>query len=166
MNSQINQTGRVVTGRMVLVCLVLFFAAVAGVNAIMIRAATSTFGGVETANAYQAGLAFNRAHAAALVQDERHWNVSANLTRQAGATASLLVRLRDQAGAPIGAVSVAARLVHPADARRDHAVNLVERAAGEFAGTADVPAGQWDLIIDVSRDGAELFRSKSRVVLR
>jgi hypothetical protein len=29
-----------------------------------------------------------------------------------------------------------------------------------------VPAGQWDLLIDVSRHGEELFRSKSRVVLR
>ena len=45
------------TGRIVFVCLVLFFATIAAVNAIMIRAATVTFGGVETANAYQAGLA-------------------------------------------------------------------------------------------------------------
>ncbi len=166
MNTPIHQSGRVVTGRMVLACLVLFFAAVAGVNAIMIRAATSTFGGVETANAYQAGLAFNRAHAAALVQDARHWSVTANLTRQAGTTAGLVVRLRDQAGAPIGAVTVTAHLAHPADARRDHWIDLRERAAGEFAGAADVPAGQWDLVIDVARAGNELFRSRSRVVLR
>ena len=51
---------REVTGRMVLVCLVAFFAVVAGVNAVMIRAAVSTFGGVETESAYQAGLAFAR----------------------------------------------------------------------------------------------------------
>ncbi len=37
-----------VTGRMVLICLVAFFAVVAGVNAVMIAAAVSTFGGVET----------------------------------------------------------------------------------------------------------------------
>ena len=40
---------RELTGRMVLICLVAFFAIVAGVNAVMIRAAVSTFGGVETA---------------------------------------------------------------------------------------------------------------------
>ena len=40
-----------VTGRMVLACLLAFFAVVAGVNALMIRAAVSTFGGVETENA-------------------------------------------------------------------------------------------------------------------
>ena len=56
------------TGRMVLACLVAFFAIVFGVNAIMIRAAMSTFGGVETQNAYQAGLAFNHQQADALAQ--------------------------------------------------------------------------------------------------
>ena len=50
---------------MVLICLVAFFAVVAGVNAVMIRAAVSTFGGVETDSAYQAGLAFAREIAAA-----------------------------------------------------------------------------------------------------
>src|SRR4051794_24048366 len=43
---------REVTGRMVLVGLVAFFAAVAGVNAVMIWAAVSTFGGVETESSY------------------------------------------------------------------------------------------------------------------
>ena len=54
---------------MVLICLVAFFAVVAGVNGIMIRAAVSTFGGVETGNAYQAGLAFAQEIAAVEAQD-------------------------------------------------------------------------------------------------
>ncbi len=67
------------TGRTVLICLVGFFAVVAGVNAVMIRAAVSTFGGVETANAYQAGLAFAREIAAAEAQDALHWQVRAKV---------------------------------------------------------------------------------------
>ena len=51
---------RQVTGRIVLICFVAFFAVVAGVNAVMIRAAVSTFSGIETENPYQAGLAFER----------------------------------------------------------------------------------------------------------
>ena len=39
-----------------LFCLIGFFAVVAGVNAIMIRAAVSTFSGVETASARRAAL--------------------------------------------------------------------------------------------------------------
>src|SRR5262249_60434903 len=88
------------TGRIVLVSLVLFFATVAAVNAVMIRAATMTFGGVETVNAYQAGLAFNRAHAAALAQDARDWKVVAELTRTADGTAALAGSLPDAGGVP------------------------------------------------------------------
>ena len=153
------------TGRIVFVCLVLFFATIAAVNAIMIRAATITFGGVETANAYQAGLAFNRAHAAAVAQDGRHWNVAANLTRGADGTATLVVSLHDGAGTPVSGVAVDARLAHPADARRDQVIALRELTPGSFAGGAGAAPGQWDLLLDVSRAGEELFRSKSRLVL-
>lgn len=154
------------TGRIVLVSLVLFFATVAAVNAVMIRAATMTFGGLETANPYQAGLAFNRAHAAALAQDARHWNVAAEFTRDADGSAALAVSLRDAGGVPLAGVAVDARLAHPADARRDRSIALHERGPGRFEGIADVPPGQWDLLLDVVRGGEELFRSKSRVVLR
>ena len=82
------QATRQVTGRMVLVCLVAFFAVVAGVNAIMIRAAVSTFGGVETESAYQAGLAFAREIAAVEAQDALHWQVRAKVSAAARRDAS------------------------------------------------------------------------------
>jgi nitrogen fixation protein FixH len=47
-----------VTGRMVLLCLIGFFFVVVGINAVMVRVAVSTFGGVETDSSYKAGLAF------------------------------------------------------------------------------------------------------------
>ena len=63
-----------------LVGLVAFFAAVAGVNAIMIWAAVSTFGGVETESSYQAGLAFAQETAAVAAQDALHWQVKAKVS--------------------------------------------------------------------------------------
>ena len=53
---------RPLTGRTVLICLIAFFAVVAIVNGIMIRAAISTFGGVETGSAYQAGPGIQARH--------------------------------------------------------------------------------------------------------
>jgi nitrogen fixation protein FixH len=91
----------------------------------MVRAATSTFGGLETANPYQAGLAFNRDHDEAIAQDERAWKVTANLVRRSGDIAELSVKLHDRNGNPITGVAVAATLAHPADARRDQSVALV-----------------------------------------
>ena len=66
---------RPITGRMVLFCLIAFFAIVALANGLLVRFALTTFGGLETASSYQAGFAFEREAAAARAQDERHWQV-------------------------------------------------------------------------------------------
>jgi nitrogen fixation protein FixH len=59
-----------------------------------------------------------------------------------------------------------ARLVHPADARRDHALELTEISNGHYRGTSDAEAGQWDLIIDMMQNEERVFRSKSRIMLK
>lgn len=153
------------TGRMVLACLLAFFAVVAGVNMIMIRAAVSTFGGLETENAYQAGLAFAREIAAVEAQDTLHWKVRGNLTTD-GASTVVEVVATDASGAPLANLRATGRLLHPADKRADHSVMLTEAAPGRFVGRTEPVAGQWALLIELSRDGAPLFRSKSRVFVR
>jgi nitrogen fixation protein FixH len=157
---------RELTGRQVLFALIAFFSVVATVNVVMMRAAISTFGGVEAGNAYRAGLAFNRDIAAAESQDARHWSVEARIARRTAEAADLTINLREASGAPPTSVGVVARLTHPASARLDHTIGLRETAPGIFTGETDAPSGQWDLFIDVSRAGETLFRSKSRISLR
>ena len=147
---------------MVLVCLVAFFGVVAGVNAIMIRAAVSTFGGVETENAYQAGLTFAREIAAAEAQDALHWQVRRQCPRAADATVVEVVA-RDAAGRPLAGLDASAKLVHPTDRRFDHVVALDERRAGTFrAGrrrrTASGPSSS-----SSRATAARVFRSRNRV---
>jgi nitrogen fixation protein FixH len=157
---------REVTGRMVLICLVAFFGVVAAANAVMIRAAVSTFGGLETESSYQAGLAFARESADARAQDGLHWRVDARLSPPRDGATQVVIDARDAAGRPLRGLTAAARLVHPADARDDHVVSLQETRPGEFRGTADAAAGQWELVLELSRDGSRVFRSKNRIVLR
>ena len=154
------------TGRAVLFCFLGFFGIIFAMNVVLIRAATTTFGGVETPNAYKAGLAFNREIAAARTQQARHWAVDAKVTRNPRGEAVLSVNVRDRNGAPPVAITLAAKLAHPADTRRDQIIAMREIAPGVFDGAAQVEAGQWDMAIDISRDGERLFRSKSRVILR
>jgi len=158
MNSQL-------TGRMVLVCLLGFFAVVAGVNAIMMTAAISTFGGVETVNAYQAGLAFEREIAAADAQNGLHWRVQARVASASGAT-FIDLTVADAQGRPVPDLSATGRLTHPADARADHLVVFGQTAPGRFRGETDAAPGQWILEIGLSRHGQRLFRSRNRVYLR
>jgi nitrogen fixation protein FixH len=158
---------RELTGRTVLFALIGFFAVVGGVNAVMVYAATSTFGGVEVASSYKAGLKFKDELAAVRAQDALHWQVEARLDRRADGDAEVSVSLRDAKGAPVSAVEVAARLAHPADARRDHEIDMRAAGPGLFKGTSDAAlAAQWDLVLDVTRDGESVFRSKSRVGLK
>jgi nitrogen fixation protein FixH len=153
-----------VTGRMVLIGFIAFFGVVAGVNAAMIHAAISTFGGVETESSYRAGLAFAREAATVEAQDARHWTVTAKAAVEDNATV-VDVTARDASGQPITNLAATASLVHPTDRRADHAVPLVSNGAGRFRGTTAASAGQWDLVIELSRDDERLFRSKNRVWL-
>jgi nitrogen fixation protein FixH len=146
----------------VLVGLVAFFAAVAGVNAIMIWAAVSTFGGVETESSYQAGLVFARETAAVAAQDALHWQVKAKVS---GAAAATLVEVV-AADRPVSGLQAVARLVHPNDKRADHLVVLNEGAPGQFRGHSGPLVGQWALVIELSREGTRMFRSKNRIFLR
>ena len=161
-----NETGRArpLTGRFVLFCMIAFFAVIALVNAVMIRFAVTTFGGVETSSSYQAGLAYTREAASAHTQDALNWQVNARVRPSAGMT-QVEVDARDAAGGALAGLQAAARLERPTDRRVDQVVALSENGAGQFRGTAGSLAGQWDLIIELSRDGERVFRSRNRVVL-
>jgi nitrogen fixation protein FixH len=156
---------REVTGRVVFVCLVAFFVVVTGVNAVMIAAAVSTFGGVETESAYQAGLAFARETAAVAAQDALHWQVKANVSGDADATVVEIVAT-DAAARPLPGLQAVARLVHPTDRRADHVVPLHETAPGRFEGATGEVVGRWALEVELWRGGVRMFRSRNRVFLR
>ena len=155
------------TGFKVLVWLVLFFGTVFAVNAIMVRAAISTFGGVETKSSYQAGLMFEKNVAEAQRQDALHWRVDGKLARNGAGLAVLDVTARDGKGLPLAGLRADAKLAHPANERFDHVIPLqAGDIAGSFRGAVEAPAGQWDLIIDLYRADKRLFRSLSRLTLK
>jgi nitrogen fixation protein FixH len=157
---------RELTGRMVLLWLVAFFGAVFAVNGVLVRAAISTFGGVETTSSYKAGLQFEREVATAQRQDVLRWQVSGKLMRDDAGQATLELRARDANGAPLAGLSADARLAHPADERLDRVIPIEPAGAGVFHGHAAAPPGQWELIVDLYRDDTRLFRSRSRVTLK
>jgi nitrogen fixation protein FixH len=153
------------TARIVLVSLVGFFAVVLAVNAIMVHAAVSTFGGVETESSYKAGLAFAKEMAAAAAQDSRRWHINATVTPQQNAQRLELIA-HDAEGRPLLGLTAVMHFSHPADRRADVTVTLPETAPGRFTATASPAAGQWDLIVELLRGGERIYRSKSRVLVK
>jgi nitrogen fixation protein FixH len=157
---------RELTGRHVLFGFVAFFGVVFAVNAVLVRAAISTFGGVETASSYKAGLQFEHEVEVAERQNALHWQVSGKLTRNGAGEAVLDLTARDANGAPLAGLRADARLAHPADERLDRVIEIRPVAAGVFHGQAAAQPGQWDLIVDLYRGDRRLFRSQGRVTLR
>jgi nitrogen fixation protein FixH len=157
---------REITGRMVLAMMVAFFAVVIGVNVFMAHEALSTFGGVEIESSYQAGQKFERDVAMAKAQDDRHWQVDAKVSTGANGAALLDITARDATGAPLAGLSATALFARPTDRRLDRAVTVSEDTSGHFRGSADIAAGQWDLVIELSRQGERVFLSKNRVMIR
>ena len=156
---------REITGRAVLVWLVAFFGVVFAVNAIMVKAATSTFGGVEVQSSYKDGLMFEKEAARARAQDDLRWRVDGHVMRNTAGDAVLDVSVRDAHGRPVTGIIAEARLAHPADERLDRDIDLRDAGAGKFRGQVQAQAGRWDLIVDVFRGKERVFRSRSTVTL-
>jgi nitrogen fixation protein FixH len=155
-----------ITGRMVFGLLVGFFAIVIGVNGLMIHEAISTFGGLETESSYRAGQLFEREVEMAKAQDAQHWKVDAKVTTADDGGAALDIGARDAAGLPLAGMDASARFERPTDRRLDRPVAVSEEAPGRFRGRARISSGQWDLVIELSRGGERLFRSRNRIVLQ
>jgi nitrogen fixation protein FixH len=157
---------RILTGRHVLQWLVAFFGIVFAVNGVLVRAAISTFGGVETLSSYRAGLQFEQEVGLVARQDALHWQVTGKLARDSAGVAVLDVTARDAQGAPLSGLTADARLAHPADDRLDRVIAVRSVAGGVFHGAAQAQPGQWELIVDLYRGDQRVFRSRSRVSLR
>ena len=157
---------RELTGRRVLLWLVGFFVAIFAVNAVLVQAAISTFGGLDTPSSYKAGLVFESEVARADRQAARHWQVDGKLRRDGAGEAVLDVSVRDAHGQPVTGLTANARLAHPADERLDHVIPVASTGTGRFHGESKATPGQWDLIVDFYRGNDRLYRSRSRVTLR
>ena len=157
---------RELTGRMVLVGLLAFFAVVVGANGMLVHKALSTFGGVETDSSYRAGQLFERDVAMARAQDAQHWRVEASVTPAADGSALLAIVAHDGTGLAVAGIDATATFERPTDRRLDRSVAVSEDAPGHFRGSAAISPGQWDLVIELTRQGERQFRSRNRIVLR
>jgi len=158
-------TVRRLTGWTVLLWLVGFFGIVFAVNAVMVYEALSTLSGVETDSAYQAGRMYEQEVAMAKAQAARQWRVDARLTPSADRV-GIDVVAHDAAGQPLAGMKATAVFERPTDRRLDQGVALDEGSAGHFQGSATVGPGQWDVVIELTRQNEQVFRSKNRVVLK
>lgn len=162
--TELDVKGRKLTGGMVLFMLLGFFATIIAVNMLLLGFAIKTFSGREAKNAYIAGMSHDRALAAVRAQDARGWVVDAQLKRVETGRSSIRLERRD-AGAQ-GDLEAIARFEHPADSRQDRSIALARMSDRVWSAIADVPAGGWDLVIELRSGQEMLFRSRERIIVK
>jgi nitrogen fixation protein FixH len=157
---------RPITGRFVLICLIVFFGMIIAVNVVMMRYAIETLPGVEVESPYAASLAYGNEIEAAHAQAERGWKVAAHVARDAAGTGAVRVEARDRSGNPIAGLTFTGTLERPADRRADRPVELQAEGGAVYRGRVpELAAGLWDLVLQGDRDGQRMFLSKNRIVL-
>ena len=155
------------TGRHVLICFVVFFAVVIGVNGILAYYAVTTFDGADVANAYVSGRSYDRELAAAEAQKERGWQVA--LSHRMGGEDELNLRMKamDAAGHSIGGLRVEAQFKRPTLASLDFQTSLPEIETGLYQDSVKLPQkGQWILEVSAYRDDVRVYRTLNRVIVK
>jgi len=155
-----------VSGRMVLVTLVAFFLVVAAVNAVMATLAIRTFGGLESDNAYKAGLEFSRELNAAREQQARNIAVDISSERLASGKTRFKLTVANLDRATAADLRASIEFRHPADRKHDHSVVLSRSADGSYVGETQIEAGQWNARLSLDHNGERVFRSVNRLVVK
>lgn len=146
---------RPLTGRMVLIALLVFWAVVGAVNAIFIFFALETWPGLSQQDAYKAGVGYNRVLDEARVQAAMGWRSGVDL----GLDGKLTVRIADMSGTPLSGLSVTVNLKRPASAGEDVSVELTREADGAYRARVAPPlAGAWSVEIAAVHADSRRYR--------
>lgn len=152
-------------GRHVLLTFLAFFATIFVVNGIMIYQALSTFGGLDTPDAYRKGLAYNQTIAREAAQSLAGWQDKVEVLQ---APKRLRVQLHDRSGSAVAGKRLVATVARPATDRFDLTLTLGELAAGIYE--ASLPAaleGAWIVDISAFEAGAQspepAYQTRSRL---
>ena len=153
-------------GLHVLLIFIGFFLTVFVVNGIMIYEATSTFGGLETADAYRKGINYNARIAEAEAQDRQGWH---DIVAQLPGTQRVRLSLTDGSGAPLPGLLISSEIGRPATDRFDRRLDFNQTGPGTYeADVAGLAPGWWivDLEARKSGGGEVLYEAKERVWIK
>lgn len=155
--------GRALSGRHVLFVFIGFFAIVFAANGLMIYQAVSTFGGLDTDDAYRKGLAYNERIAAAAAQTELGWRDRLDYVSDAR---HLRVSFTDATGAAVGGLTVTVEMQRPATNRYDQKLFLTQTGPDTYeADVSELESGWWTVNVHAHRGGQDtaLYESRRRV---
>lgn len=155
---------RTLTGRHVLLGLVIFFGVMFFANGLLVYYALSTFSGGDRPNPYRSGLDYNQTLAEAERQAELGWETRADYDRKAR---RLTLQFTDANAAPVSGLSITGTLMRPVESRDDRAVAFREWSEGVYVSDVELDPGNWVLSAESSNreGGPTVYRLKKRLMV-
>lgn len=166
MSTSQHSSGRPLTGYHVLAGIIGFFLIIFAVNAVMIYKAETTFGGLDTDDAYRKGLNYNDRIAAADKQAKLGWSDKAEYDAE---TQRLRISLTDEAGDPIPGLKVTAKMQRPTTSKLDEEIALAPTGGAVYeANVAELEPGWWTVNIRAHRgdEGEALYEARRRLWIK
>ncbi|WP_082025525.1 FixH family protein [Methyloceanibacter caenitepidi] len=155
---------RSVTGRHVLIGLVIFFGVMFVANGLLVYYAVSTFSGGDRPNPYRSGLNYNETIAEAEQQAALGWSAKADYDESAS---RITLQFTDAASAPVTGLALSGTLVRPAADTDDRAVTFREWREGVYVSDVTLDPGNWVLSVESSKQegGLPVYRLKKRLIV-
>jgi nitrogen fixation protein FixH len=142
------------------------FGVVIAANLVLIVFALTSWSGLETEQAYQKGLAYNRTLDAISSQAARGWQGALSFEPSGSGAGRLALAITDAAGEPVDGLNVTARLIRPTHEGFDTVLALPAAGSGRYEAALYLPlAGQWRVEIEASGRGAP-YTLSGRIMVR
>ena len=154
------------TGLHVLGLFIGFFLIVFAVNGVMIYKAASTFGGLDTDDAYRKGLDYNERIASAEAQAALGWSDRITYVPE---TRHMRVTLADKAGDAVSGLNVSAGMERATTNEFDQTIALKPTGPGTYeADLTGFAAGWWTVDLSARRgqEAAAAYQARRRIWIK
>ena len=148
-----------INGWHVLGLFVVFFAAIIGVDTLMIVEAYESYPGEATAQPYEEGLRWDAALDQQRAQAALGWTLTAGLD----AAGDIRVTARDRSGAPVVFAHIDAKLERPATVQDMRTLRFVMTAPGVYVARPGALSGGWDLSLSAYDARGRRFDAQKRL---
>jgi len=156
--SSISSIPPAITGRHILVALILFFGIVIAVNTALAVLANTSWTGLVVENGYVESQRFNQELAEARKEAALGW-----MEEFGYRDGRIELRLKDRQGRALARLAVSVRLERPSTDREDQSLTLAETAPGIYTQAIALKPGQWDADVTASASSGEVVRRIYRV---
>lgn len=146
---------RQLTGRHVLISVIVFFGIIIAVNAVFIVAAIQSFSGEDVKGSYRQGLDYNKRIEARATELAMGWSVRGNVIKEP--ETKLVFSFSDADGDALKGMTVSGVLRHPADRSLDIPLIFMPQKDGIYIAEFEVDSLYWRFIGKAKTQGHDFL---------